>query len=408
MSAFNVPTIEAILDAKNVLSSFLPPTPLVYNDWLSEEYGCQVYLKLETAQPIGSFKIRGASYRISKLTDQDKKNGVIAASAGNHSQGVAWAARKFGTKALIVMPETAPLTKMQNTQALGAEIHVEGQNYDEAYAAAKRIAVTSGMVYVHAFHEPEIIAGQATVATEILDQLPDVDAVITSIGGGGLAAGVGLVLQKFKPDTQLIACQAVATPAMVRSIEAHTLVAPEITQTTFADGIQVKRANPDMLEILQKVVTHTCEVDDEATAMGVLKLLEKAKVLAEGSGGIVIGALEKFRHSLHGKKVVLIVSGGNIDVNLVSRIIDRGLTKSGRRLRIDVLISDRPGSLARLTQRLAELRVNILQTIHDRDEPMVRIDQTEVHLTLETRGPEHTEQVVRALSTEFDGARVIR
>ncbi len=407
MSVFNAPTIAEILEAKRVLSRLLQPTPLVYSDWLSEEYGCHVYLKLETAQPIGSFKIRGASFRISKLTDAEKKMGVIAASAGNHSQGVAWAARKFGTKALIVMPETAPLTKMQNTQALGAEIHIEGQNYDEAYAAAQRIATTSGMIYVHAFHEPEIIAGQATVATEILDQLPDVDAVITSIGGGGLAAGVGLVLKEFKPGCQLIACQAVATPAMVRSIEAKSLVTPD-TQTTFADGIQVKRANPEMLEILKNVVTHTCEVDDEATAMGVLKLLEKAKILAEGSGGIVIGALEQFRSSLEGKKVVLIVSGGNIDVNLVSRIIDRGLTKSGRRLRIDVLISDRPGSLARLTQRLAELRVNILQTIHDRDEPNVRIDQTEVHLTLETRGPEHTEQVVRALSQEFDGARVIR
>jgi threonine dehydratase len=406
MSVFKAPKFSDILEAKKTLSEFLPATPLLYSDWLSVEYGCKVYLKLETAQPIGSFKIRGASYRISKLLPSERELGVIAASAGNHSQGVAWAARRFGTKALIVMPETAPLTKMQNTQALGAEVHVEGQNYDESYTAAKRIAESTGMVYVHAFHSLEIIAGQATVATEILDQLPDVDAIVTSIGGGGLASGIGIVLEELRPSCQLIACQASATPAMVRSIEADTLVTPP-TQVTFADGIQVKSAHPDMLNILKRVVTHTCEVDDEATAMGVLKLLEKAKVLAEGSGGIVIGALEKFREELRGKKVVLVVSGGNIDINLVSRIIDRGLTKSGRRLRVDVLISDRPGCLAKLTQRLADLRVNILQTIHDRDEPMVRIDQTEVHLTLETRGPEHAADVIRTLTKEFDGVRVI-
>jgi threonine dehydratase len=211
-------TIEKINQAAAVLSKILTPTPLIRNEWLSKNFGCEVFLKLETMQPIGSFKIRGATYKISQLSEADRKKGVIAASAGNHAQGVAWGARYFNANALIVMPETAPLMKIQNTRELGAEVHLEGDNYDESYQVAQRIVKESGRIYVHAFHDETVIAGQATTALEILSQCPDVDYVVSSIGGGGLTAGIGIVLKKLKPAVKLIGCQAQNASAMTKSI----------------------------------------------------------------------------------------------------------------------------------------------------------------------------------------------
>ncbi len=382
--------------ARETLTQYLEPTPLLYNAWLSEILGCQLYLKLENMHPIGSFKIRGATYRISRLSDAEKKRGVIAASAGNHAQGVAWGSRKLGINALIVMPKGAPLMKIQNTRMLGAEVVLEGDNYDEAYAAAIKLAKKTGRVFIHAFENADVIAGQGTCGLEILDQLPDVDAIIGSIGGGGLMSGVSVAIKESRPKIKLYGCQATGAPAMSRSIKSGKAIKTDRVET-FADGIAVARASEQILPILRKNLEQCVEGGDEEIAAAVLTLLEKAKIVSEGAGALPLVAAEKLRSRLKGKNVVLIISGGNIDVNLLSRIIDRGLIRAGRRVRVNVLISDRPGSLARLTQLIATQGANILQAIHDRNEPAMGIDQTDVALTLETRGPEHSKEVIDAL-----------
>lgn len=389
-------TLKDVQAAQSVLEKILVPTPLIRNEWLSQYYECDVYLKLETTQPVGSFKIRGASYKISQLTIEEKKKGVIAASAGNHAQGVAWGARQFGTTALIVMPETAPLMKVHNTQMLGAEVHLEGDNYDESYIAAQRITKETGRTYVHAFHDPLVIAGQGTVGLEIIAQCPDVDFVVASIGGGGLVAGLGASMKALKPSVKLVGCQAQNAAPMVKSLHEHHVVASEF-KGSFADGIAVKAASPEMFEVLSQVVDLSFDSNEDEIAMNVLRFMEKAKLVVEGSGAIVLGALDRYQKQFKGKKVVLVVSGGNIDVNLVSRIIERGLTKLGRRVHLKVQISDRPGSLSKLTALIGSLKANILQAMHDRNDPMIKLDETEVELLLETRGPDHSEDVIKAL-----------
>lgn len=389
-------TLADIQKAHQVLTPILTETPLIKNEWLSDLYRCEVYLKLETMQPIGSFKIRGATYKISQLTEAERKKGVIAASAGNHAQGVAWGARHFNTDALIVMPETAPLMKIQNTKALGAKVHLEGENYDESFQAAQRIAKETGRTYVHAFHDAAVIAGQGTVAIEVLEQCPDVDFIVSSIGGGGLLTGVGVAVKAMKPEVKLIGCQAQNAASMAKSLQAHHLEQADF-KGTFADGISVKSANPEVFEQLNTLVDEVFESPEDEIAMNVLRFMEKAKLVVEGSGAIVLGALDRFQGQMKNKKVVLLVSGGNIDVNLVSRIIDSGLMRSGRRVHLKVMISDRPGSLSKLTSLIGSLKANILQATHDRSERSLKLDETEVELMLETRGPEHTDEVVAAL-----------
>jgi len=392
-------TFEEIQKAQSFLSQHLEPSPLLHNAWLSEAFGCDVYLKLENMQPIGSFKIRGATYRISQLTPEERARGVIAASAGNHAQGVAWGSRLLGVSAKIVMPKNAPLVKVQNTVALGAEVILSGENYDEAFSHAKELASKEGRVYIPAFEDASVIAGQGVTALEILHQLSDADFIVSSMGGGGLMAGLAVAFEKMRPQTKLIGVQASGAPSLIRSIRAGH-VEPVLPVNTFADGIAVGTASETMRDLLSKRVHRLIEVDDESTAAAVLTLLEKAKTVAEGSGAIALAALDQIRDEIRGKKVVVIVSGGNIDVNLLSRIIDRGMIRKGRRLRMNVVIADRPGSLARLTQLLAAQGANILQAIHDRDEPTTMIDQTEVALTLETRGPEHSKQIIEALEKQ--------
>jgi threonine dehydratase len=394
MASFQVP-IDQIQDARVVLSKHIESSPLLRNAWLSEELGCNVFLKLENMQPIGSFKIRGATYRISKLSEKERKAGVIAASAGNHAQGVAWGSKMLGVTALIVMPKNAPLVKVTNTRALGAEVVLEGDTYDECYLAAREIAKKTGRIFVHAFEDELVIAGQGTCGLEILDQLPSVEFIVGSIGGGGLMSGISAVMKALKPSVQLIGCQAAGAASMIESIKKGSAVKLDKV-STFADGIAVAQASEKMLGLLSSL-SETIAVDDELIANAVLTLLEKAKVVSEGSGAIALAALEKTKLAVQGKNVVLIISGGNIDVNVLSRIIDRGLIRAGRRLRLNVWLSDRPGQLAKLTGLIAKHGCNVLQAIHDRSEPSTTIDQTEVALTLETRGPTHSEEVIQAI-----------
>ncbi len=388
--------LTEIQKAKRELEKYLHPSPLLFNSWISEAMGCEVYLKLENMQPIGSFKIRGATYKISRLSSIQKRKGVIAASAGNHAQGVAWGARQLGVNALIVMPTCAPIVKLQNTKALGAEVVLRGGNYDESYDHARKIAEKTKRVFVHAFEDELVVAGQGTVGLEILEQLPDVDFVLSSVGGGGLIAGVSTVFKALKPQAQVIGCQALGAPSMIQSIQNGKAVTLE-SSNTFADGIAVMHASEKMRKILALTVDDWVEVDEDAIAASVLMLMEKAKVIAEGAGAVPLAALESLKERIQGKKVVLIVSGGNIDVNLLARIIDLGLIRAGRRLRVNVLLADRPGSLAGLTQLIAKQGANILQAIHDRSEPFTKMNQTDVALTLETRGPEHSAAVIKAL-----------
>jgi threonine dehydratase len=390
------PDLKDILKAHELLSAILPQTPMIRNEWLSRRYDCDVYLKLEILQPVGSFKIRGATYRISQLTDDEKKKGVIAASAGNHAQGVAWGAREFGTSALIVMPEVAPIMKIQNTKNFGAEVHLEGENYEASFEVAQKITKETGRTYVHAFHDPLVIAGQGTLGLEILEQCPDVDYVVASIGGGGLLAGMGIALKSLKPSVKLVGCQAQNASAMVKSLHAHKVMSSDF-KGTFADGIAVGKANPDMFAILNQLVDLSFESDEDEIAMNVLRFMERTKMVVEGSGAITLGALDRYKDEMRGKKVVLVVCGGNIDVNLISRIIERGLTRLGRRIHLKVQISDRPGSLSKLTSMIGSLQANILQAIHDRNDTNMRLDETEVELLLETRGKDHSAEVIRSL-----------
>jgi threonine dehydratase len=392
-------SLDLVREAKAFLDRHLKPSPLLHSAWLSEVYGCEVYLKLENMQPIGSFKIRGASFRISKLSAEERSCGVIAASAGNHAQGVAWGSRLQGITAKIVMPRTAPLLKIENTRALGAEVLLAGENYDGAFAHAQTLVAAEGRVYVPAFEDPHVIAGQGVVALELLEQVPDADFIVSSMGGGGLMAGMATVYSALRPETKLVGVQASGAPSLVRSIRAGHVV-PATPVNTFADGIAVGTASDTLRDLLTGRLHRTVEVDDETTAAAVLTLLEKAKTVSEGSAAIALGALEALRDEVRGKKVVLIVSGGNIDVNVLSRIIDRGMIRKGRRLRMDVVISDRPGSLAKLTQLLAQKEANILEVIHDRSKPSTLIDQTEVALTLETRGPDHSREIIEALEKQ--------
>lgn len=392
---FDVSLID-IQAAQTELRKHFVSSPLLFNPWLSETYGCKLYLKMENMQPVGSFKIRGATYRISRLSKAEKRKGVIAASAGNHAQGVAWGSKELGTRAMIVMPKGATLMKIQNTRALGAEVMLAGDNYDEAYATALQIARKTGRVFVHAYEDRDVIAGQGTCGLEILEQLPEVDCIVGSIGGGGLMAGVSTAVKSLKPQTVIVGCQASGAPSMVRSLKKGKLVAVDKVDT-FADGIAVKKPSEVMRKILAKNVDLTCEENDESIAAAVLTLVEKAKVVSEGAGALPLAVLEGMRKRIHRKNVVVIISGGNIDVNILARIIDRGLIRAGRRLRVNVLLSDRPGSLARLTELIAKNGANIIQTIHDRSEPSTTIDLTEVALTLETRGPEHSHEVIQAL-----------
>lgn len=389
-------SVQEIREAQKALRALLPPSPLVYNAWLSEALHCQVFLKLENMQPIGSFKIRGATYKISKLSEQQKAQGVIAASAGNHAQGVAWGSKQLGVRAMIVMPTTAPLVKVQNTQALGADILLYGNNYDQAYSKAQEIAAQTGRIFVPAFEDSDVIAGQGVVGLEILEQLTDVDWVVGSVGGGGLMAGVATAIKGLKPNVQIAACQSHGAPSMIRSIEKGQATTLEKVDT-FADGIAVMKASESMRQILDPLVDEWVEVEDDEIAASVLTLIEKAKIIAEGSGAAALAAVEEIKAEVRGKKVVVIVSGGNIDVNVLARIIDVGLVRAGRRVRVNIVISDRPGSLAKVTQLIADQGANILQAIHDRNEPSNRLNETEVALTLETRGPEYSRSLIEEL-----------
>lgn len=397
-------------DAYATLQKIINPTPLVYNEWLSKQYGCQIYLKLENMLPIGSFKMRGATNKISSLTAAEKKKGVLAVSAGNHAQGVAWAAARFGVKATIIMPTGSPLTKIRNTESLGAKVVLHGANIEECFTYAEQMMKKEKMIFVHPYHDPKVIAGQGTVGFELVEQIPDMDYIFSSIGGGGLVSGIGHVIKGSKSKAKVIAGQATGCSAMVDSLNAGKIKTIEKAET-FADGIRVRNVHPDMFHLLEEVVDASYTVDDEKMAWAILQLMEKARVIAEGAGALPLALFDqlykKDPKKFKNKKIVLVVCGGNIDVNLLERIIDRGLIESHRKVRISIPITDKPGILHQLTGVIMKQGANILQVVHDRDSSHTGISGTIVIFTLETKGKEHLEALLKDMKKDFPSCQVV-
>lgn len=396
--------------AHKVLKDIIHPTPLIYNEWLSKQYDCEVYLKLENMLPIGSFKMRGATYKISTLTAAEKKQGVLAVSAGNHAQGVAWAAKKFNVQATIIMPEGSPLTKIRNTEMLGAKVILHGHSIEDGFAYAHELMKKKKMVFVHPYHDPKVIAGQGTIAFELLEQMKSFDYVFSSIGGGGLVSGIGQVLKAKKFKGKIFAGQATGCSAMVDSLNTGKIKQIEKADT-FADGIRVKNVNEDMFSLLGEVLDGSYKVDDEKMAWAILQLMEKARVIAEGAGALPLALLDQLHKKdpkkFKGKKVILVICGGNIDVNLLERIIDRGLLESHRKVRIAVPIADRPGVLHDLTGIIKSVGANVLHVVHDRDSSNVGISGTNVQFTLETKGQEHLDRLLKDLRKDFPNTQVL-
>lgn len=379
------------------LAGLIHRSPCERSETLSARLRCNVHLKLENLQMTGSFKDRGAFNRVALLTEHERKCGVIAASAGNHAQGLAFVAQRAKVRATIVMPVGTPLIKVTATRAWGAEIVLHGESFDDAASEAARLAAQRGLIIVPPFDDDAVIAGQGTVALEILEQVPNVDAVIVPVGGGGLAGGVGVVLNALRPEVVLYGAQSSAVPSMCEALRERAPVLVPAART-LADGIAVRCTSPRTLALAQRYLNALVLVDEEEIAEAVLLLLEVEKTVAEGAGAAPLAALCKGILPLEGKTVVLVVSGGNIDVQRLARIIDRGLVKSGRVMRVRVLIPDVPGALAELLGVVAEQRANVLQVHHDRLASRTDPGLTTVELVLETRGFSHVTEIERAVS----------
>jgi threonine dehydratase len=371
-------------------------SPCARSETLSRATGTVAYLKLENLQMTGAYKERGALNKLLLMSAADRERGLIAASAGNHAQAVAYHSGRLGVRATIVMPEATPIMKVANTRAHGARVVLHGANYDEAYAEARRLEQAEQLTFVHPFDDPEIIAGQGTIALEILAQEPEVEAVVVPIGGGGLVSGVGTALKALRPGAKVIGVETEVLPCMLQAVEAGRPVTLE-PANTIADGIAVKRAGDLTLEHVKRCVDEIVTVSEEEIASAILYLLEKEKTVVEGAGAVGVAALMQRKvRGLEGRKVVAIVSGGNIDVNLVARVIERGLVKDGRLVRISVALQDKPGQLSKVSTIVANARANVIEVHHTRAFAY-RFGDTTLQLTLETRGPEHVDEILRAL-----------
>jgi len=375
-------------------------SPCAPSHAFGEAFGGKAWFKCENLQRTGSFKERGALNRILALTAADRQRGVIAASAGNHAQGVAFHAQRLGLRATIVMPERTPLIKVTNTERYGAEVVLHGASYDEAMEEALRRMARDGSSLVHPFDQDEVIAGQGTIGLEILEQVERPDVVVVPVGGGGLISGIGAAIKALSPTTRVIGVEAASLPAAKRSLEAGAVVTIP-PGDTIADGIAVRRIGDNTFAHIRSFVDEVVTVDEEEIANAVLLLLEREKMVAEGAAATALAAVVNGRIAdLSGRRVVMLISGGNIDVNLLARIIERGLIKDGRMARIRVRIPDRPGALAGLTALLGREGVNILELDHRRGMDGLWLTEAEVVLTLEMRGQPHLEQLIDALGAE--------
>lgn len=396
--------LSKIMDAKARLSGVLAHTKLAYAPKLSAQTGFEVFVKQENLQHTGSFKLRGAFNKIAALSQEDRAKGVLAASAGNHAQGVAFAAQHFGIKAAIVMPESTPLLKVMGVRNLGAEAILVGNNYDESFEYAQKLLKERGMVFVPPFADDEVIAGQGTIALEMLEECSDLDAVVVPVGGGGLCAGVGAAFKQMRPQTKIIGVCAAGAPAMANSLKSGKIEKTSFVRT-IADGIAVRDVNPLTFGYLRECVDEIICVDDDEIARSILFLLENQKLVAEGAGAAAVAAILSKKIKLNSEdgkqgenfKVGAVLSGGNIDVNMLGTIIEKGLLRSHRKMRFCVILIDKPGSLQNLSRILNELKANIIKI--DFDRTSAAFGDAKVDVSLETRGKEHKEQIREALKT---------
>lgn len=386
--------ITEIFKAREVLKNIAVETQLVGPTHLSPD--CEVYLKAECLQNTGSFKLRGAFNKISNLSDEEKQKGVIACSAGNHAQGVALGAAKNGIKSVICLPTTAPIAKVEATKSYGAEVCMVEGFYDDAYQKALELKDKYGYTFIHPFDDPLVIAGQGTIGLEILSQLPEVDAVVVPVGGGGLISGVAYAIKKMHPEIKVYGVQAEGAPSMKESLEKEDKIHLDKVQT-IADGIAVKAPGDLTYQICKDYVDEIVTVNEDEIAAAILTLMEKQKMVSEGAGAVSLAAVLFDKLPVKGKKVVCVISGGNIDVNVLKRIITRGLLKSGRVVGLTFDLPDKPGPLAEITSIIAGLGGNVISVIHERASNYRDINSCLLHIEMETRNHEHVQEIKDAL-----------
>lgn len=388
-------TLDKVYNANYVLKDVIRKTSLIHAPKLNLE--SEIYLKTENLQITGSFKVRGAYYKISQLSDEEKAKGVIACSAGNHAQGVALAATKNGIKSLICLPDGAPISKVEATKGYGAEVCLVEGVYDDAYNKAIQLRDEKGYTFIHPFDDENVIAGQGTIGLELLDQLPDVDAVIVPVGGGGLISGVAFTIKQLKPEIKVYGVQASGAPSMVQSLD-HGKIECLDKVDTIADGIKVKEPGVNTFEFCQKYVDEIVTVTDDEISSAILALIEQHKLISEGAGAVSVAAAMFNKVPVKGKKVVCLVSGGNIDVTILSRVIKRGLLKSGRSDSINLELIDKPGQLRDVSKIIADLGGNVIAIHHERASENSDINGCYLRILLETRNFDHKMAIREALT----------
>ena len=388
-------SMEMLQDARRVLSPVINQTPVLHAPGLVPD--CSFYLKADCLQKTGAFKLRGAYYKIATLSDQEKRRGVIACSAGNHAQGVAFAARDMGIHAVICIPQGAPLSKIEATRSYGAEVVLVPGVYDDAYAEAIRLRDEKGYTFIHPFDDYSIMAGQGTIGLEILQQLPDVDMIVTAIGGGGLISGVAKAVKELKPSCQVIGVQAEGAASMYEALRQDKIITlPQVG--TMADGIQVKTAGTLTFDMCRQYVDKVVTVSESEIAAAILTILEKQKLITEGAGAVSVAAVMAGKLDVKGKTVCALLSGGNVDVTMLERIIKHGLTAEGRIASFSTVLPDQPNALATYLAALSHEGVNVLEVYHERSSMKVGVGSCRVRMVVETRNHEHIHQLYSYLA----------
>lgn len=388
-------TLDKVYHAGFVLKEVARRTDLIRSTTLCPD--ADLYLKTENLQVTGSFKVRGAYYKISQLTDEEKAKGVIACSAGNHAQGVALAAAKNGIKSLICIPDNAPISKVEATKSYGAEVCLVKGTYDDAYEKAVSLVEEKDMTFIHPFDDEMVIAGQGTIGLEILDQLSDVDAVLVPVGGGGLISGVAFAIKSLRPEVKVYGVQAAGAPSMLNALRDKKIETLDSVKT-IADGIAVKTPGEHTYEYCSKYVDDIVTVTDDEVATAILELIEKQKMTAEGAGAVSVAAAIFNKVPIKGKKVVCLVSGGNIDVTILSRVIDRGLQKAGRLAELVIELVDKPGQLLGVSEIISETGGNVISVNHARTDVDLDINSCVLRISIETRNQEHLDEIIEKLS----------
>ncbi len=390
-------TLDKIYHAAYVLKQVVRPTDLIRAKGICDD--CDIYLKTENLQITGSFKVRGAYYKISQLTPEEKEKGVIACSAGNHAQGVALAAAKNGIKSLICIPDGAPISKVEATKSYGADVCLVEGAYDDAYQKALELQKESGATFIHPFDDDMVISGQGTIGLEIMEQLPDVDAVIVPVGGGGLISGVAFAIKSLNPNIKVYGVQAAGAPSMYNSLRSHSIeTLPSVK--TIADGIAVKTPGDTTYSICEQYVDEIVTVTDDEISTAILTLIEQQKLIAEGAGAVSVAAALFNKLPIKGKKAVCLVSGGNIDVTILSRVINRGLQKAGRLAELKIELMDKPGQLRGVSKIIASLGGNVVSIYHDRADVDMDINACFLRISMETRNHEHVKQIEDELTKQ--------